>query len=409
VELKELVDRIKTSETKIYDLVEKQADEIRQHGETSTQTRDRLAEFEKSYEEQQTEKATAIKALQDQVDQIVAEAERKGRIGGGDFKSAGTQYTESEAFKKMMSDHAEKSDWVPVGGAFRQKALITEGSATSAGALLVPSRQPGILNIQYEQPRIRDLLNVQRPDSPTIEWVVETGFTNNAAPVAEVINDPTLKPESAIALDIESATAKTIAHWIPITRAALNDVAQIRAYIDTRLLLGLELVEEAQFLYGSGLSNNQQGFLTHPDRQQYSIASVPGQTKIDAIRRAMTLSRVAQYPVTGIVMNPFDWEDIELAKGSDGHYIWINITVGGEMRMFRVPVVDTTAILEGTALTGAFGLAAMLWDLEQGNVRVGEPGNYFLQNKVAILAEERVLLTIFRPEAFVEVTLEEAS
>jgi HK97 family phage major capsid protein len=163
-------------------------------------------------------------------------------------------------------------------------------------------------------------------------------------------------------------------------------------------------------LYGDGLGDNLQGILTHPDRQQYNIADGPAtDTKIDAIRRAATLARVAQYPVTGCVLNPFDWEDIELQKDNENRYLWVTVSEGGIPRLWRMPVVDTTAIAVGTALVGAFSLGAILWDREDGNIRVGEPNAFFLQNKLAILAEERVLLTIFRPQAFVEVTLEEAS
>ncbi|MGN7485361.1 phage major capsid protein, partial [Priestia megaterium] len=68
----------------------------------------------------------------------------------------------------------------------------------------------------------------------------------------------------------------------------------------------------------------------------------------------------------------------------------------------------TTAIAEGEALIGSFNMGAMLWDREDANIRVGEPQDYFTRNMVAILAEERMALTIFRPEAFVGVTFDAA-
>jgi HK97 family phage major capsid protein len=57
---------------------------------------------------------------------------------------------------------------------------------------------------------------------------------------------------------------------------------------------------------------------------------------------------------------------------------------------------------EGEFLVGAFGLAGQLWDREQANVRISEHhADYFARNMLAILAEERLALTVYRPEAFV--------
>ena len=54
-------------------------------------------------------------------------------------------------------------------------------------------------------------------------------------------------------------------------------------------------------------------------------------------------------------------------------------------------------------------MGAMLWDREQTTIRVAEQhDDFFVKNMVAILAEERIALTIFRPEAFVAVEFDQA-
>ena len=83
--------------------------------------------------------------------------------------------------------------------------------------------------------KIRDLLRVQRTQSNAIEYIVETGFTNAAA----IAPEKSLKPQSDIAFDIESATVKTLAHWIPATRQIIADATQLRNYVDNRLMYGL--------------------------------------------------------------------------------------------------------------------------------------------------------------------------
>ena len=132
--------------------------------------------------------------------------------------------------------------------------------------------------------------------------------------------------------------------------------------------------------------------------------SIPaGVTRIDHIRHAITLSRLAGYPVSAIVLHPTDWETIELSKGTDGHYIFTSVNVGGQMQLFRTPVIESTSMTEGDFLTGALGYATQLLDREQANVRVSEShSDYFARNMMAILAEERLAMPIYRPEAIVK-------
>ncbi len=227
------------------------------------------------------------------------------------------------------------------------------------------------------------------------------------APTAE----GTDSPEAAIEFSHETAPVRTVSHWLPATRQLIQDRPGLQGYIDQRLIFGLLFEEEAQLIAGDGTGENLTGVLTDADIQQYSwSAGASGDTKIDALRRAMTRSMVADYPVTGAIVNPQDWEDVELAKGSDGHYLFIqSVNEGGQQRFFRVPVVVTNAIPAGTSLVGAFGLAATIWDRQQAQMFLStEHADFFVKRQIAMLAEERLSLTIYRPESFVEVTFDAA-
>jgi HK97 family phage major capsid protein len=87
----------------------------------------------------------------------------------------------------------------------------------------------------------------------------------------------------------------------------------------------------------------------------------------------------------------------------------MSIAIGGEPRVWRMPVVDTPAIEEGTALLGAFGLGAQLYDREEANIRIAEQhSDFFIRNDIVVLAEERLALAVKRPESFVEVNFDGA-
>jgi HK97 family phage major capsid protein len=135
-----------------------------------------------------------------------------------------------------------------------------------------------------------------------------------------------------------------------------------------------------------------------------------GDTKADALRRAATLSFLAYYEPSGIVLHPNDWEDIELTKDGNGQYlVAVSVAMGGEPKVWRMPIIDTPAMTEGKALVGAFGTGAQLYDREEASIRISEQhSDFFVRNAIVVLAEQRLALAVKRPEAFVEVTFDNA-
>jgi HK97 family phage major capsid protein len=167
------------------------------------------------------------------------------------------------------------------------------------------------------------------------------------------------------------------------------------------------LQEDEQILNGSGTGENLTGILQTSGIQSYdkSDSGVATDNYADAIRRAATLSFLAYYEPTGVVMHPNDWERIELSKDVNGQYlVAVSVAMGGEPRLWRLPVVDTPAIAEGTGLVGAFGSGAQLYDREQASIRISEQhSDFFVRNAIVILAEQRLAMAVKRPEAFVKV------
>jgi len=133
---------------------------------------------------------------------------------------------------------------------------------------------------------------------------------------------------------------------------------------------------------------------------------------IDHIRRAVTECQTNEYyNVNGVVLNPNDWETLELAKATDGHYLMINLPAdGAQERIWRMPVIITNAMPEGEFILGDWTLGAKIYDRESVSVRVSEShADYFVKNGVAILAEERYTMAVNRPKAFTKGSFEVAS
>jgi len=146
---------------------------------------------------------------------------------------------------------------------------------------------------------------------------------------------------------------------------------------------------------GYGLVGNFRMGATLWDRQATD-------TKADALRRAITDIHLEFYQPDGILLYPGDAEDLELQKSSEG--VYVSAYDPAAMRIWRVPVIESSVMTSGYGLVGNFRMGATLWDRQATEIRVGEPNSFFLQNAVAVLAEVRAAFSVKRPSAFEYVT-----
>jgi HK97 family phage major capsid protein len=276
-----------------------------------------------------------------------------------------------------------------------------QAALTNDIGLAEPQRVPGIVTPPERRLTIRDLLTWGRTSTNSIEYVKETGFTNNADVVSE--NPSAGKPESTLTFEVLAAPIATIAHWVHASKQVLSDVAMLQSYLSGRLVYGLKLKEEAQLLKGSGVGLNINGLYTQASNYLNPGVTVANETGIDRLRIAMLQVQLAEYDADAIVLNPIDWANIELTKDSMNRYILANpFGVTGAV-LWGKPVVPTQAMGLGEFLTGAFAMGAQGWDREDISVTIAtQDQDDFIKNMVKILVEERVGLTVYRPEAFVK-------
>ena len=327
--------------------------------------------------------------------QVVAKIEANGAGGDVQHESLGRQFVNSEGVKNFLGMA------MPRGRAdMTFKAAITSISTDTDGAagdLVQTTRVGGIVAPPQRRMTVRDLITPGSMDGNALEYVKETGFTNAAGMVAEGAR----KPESSMKFDLVSTTAKVIAHYVKASRQILSDASQLASYIDGRLRYGLQFKEEAQLLNGDGTGQNLLGII--PQSTAYAAPFTQANaTNIDKIRLAMLQAFLAEYPATGIVMNPIDWARIELLKDTTGRYIIGNPQGSIGATLWNLPVVETQAMGVDKFLTGAFKLGAQVFDRWQARVEVAtENEDDFVKNMVTILAEERLALAVYRPESFV--------
>jgi HK97 family phage major capsid protein len=313
-------------------------------------------------------------------------------------KSLGQQFVENEDVKAFMANPtAERRAGMDV------KAIIsslTTDANGSAGDLLEPMRLPVVPGVERRL-TVRDLLMPGRTNQASIQYAKETGFTNNAATHTETAG--TAKPQSEIKFDLVTTSVTTIAHWVLATRQILADAPMLQSYIDGRLRYGLKLVEENQLLNGGGTGTDLNGVYTQATALSANPMVVTAPSKIDVIRVAMLQAALAEFPPNGVVLHPTDWAGIELTKDTAGAYIIGNPQDSAQPRLWGLPVVATQAMTVDKFLVGAFGMGAQIFDREDARVEIStEDSDNFRKNLVTILAEERLALAVYRPEAFIK-------
>lgn len=375
----------------------KQVDEVKAIAEDFKGKRehgDKIAEGAKQSADEAITKLNETKAQLDELEQKMA---RRSNDTPNEVKSLGCQFVESDQFKSLKGAAGQRGK-----ANLEVKATITSlttDAAGSAGDLVQTTRLPGIIAPPDRKLTIRDLLMQGRMDGNALEYVRETGFTNNAGMVAE----GTKKPQSDIKFDLISTTAKVIAHYMKASRQILDDASQLQSYIDGRLRYGLAFKEEQQILNGDGTGQNLLGIIPQATAYVRPTGVTPSsETIIDTLRYAMLQAVLAEYPASGHVLNPIDWASIETLKDSTGQYIIGNPQGAASPTLWRLPVVETQAITAGKFLTGGFSMGAQIFDRWLSRVEVAtENEDDFINNLVTILAEERLALAVYRPEAFI--------
>ncbi len=270
---------------------------------------------------------------------------------------------------------------------------------TSAGWTPESTRGPRVVDYVTTPLQLLDVIPTSTTTQTSIKFMEETTFTNNAAAVAE----GGTKPEAALQLTERESSVRKLEVWLGVTEEQLEDVPQVRAYINRRLPFMVRQRLQALLISGNGTPPNLRGILNVSGIQTQAKGADPTP---DAIYKAMTKVEVTGQAFPGVVaMHPNDWQEIRLLRTSDGVYIWGSPADAGPARIWGVPVTSVQAMTEGTAVVGDFANYSELAVRKGMTMKMSDShDDYFITNKTAVLAEMRAAFVVYRPAAFCQVT-----
>jgi len=340
-------------------------------------------------------------------------------------KSLGEMFVDSQGYKSVINEYRAN------GGRFREgfstgavalemKGTLLEGPGGGGGAIAatVPQVVPGVVDKLFQQLTVADLLLSGQATTNSIRYVIEGTATSGAAGVAE--GAP--KPESALGLTTADEPIKKIATILPVSEEMLEDAPAIQSYINGRLSLFVRIEEERQLLRGTSGGNEVQGLLTSRGIPVYNGGTAAGNRAEQLFKGMNSMRGSALLEPEWTIMNPADWEAIRLLKDNNGQLYGggpffgpyggpqgpatsSSQVSGATDSLWSKPVYVTGVLGAGTALVGTRA-AAQVW--RRGGLSVdasNSHNDYFQRNLVALRAEERLGLTVYRPAGFVEVRL----
>ena len=297
---------------------------------------------------------------------------------------------------KELEKHADKlKAWD--GSAVQMNIKSTMLNSTHSGDVSPSTILPGVYYTPERVDRVRNYMNVLPVAGADIRYMQETAFTNSVGARAE----GSAGSESDLTLTEQTASPKIISTYFTVSKESLSDIPYLAGLIATRGREKLLSKEDTEILYGTGLSNRLSGITTVATAYSDAMAD-SAVNRFDVIAAGVTQARVSEYRPNVTFVHPTDYDLMAREKGSNGQYILPGAVFNGSMfSIYGCRVVATTAVTSDDFIIGDFAMGATLGIRSDVTVEISrEHSSNFTAGLVTVLVEERLLLPIYRTDAF---------
>lgn len=373
--VEQILKGLESVEARLTKADERAAHEAREHGKVSEETK---AALEKIGTEQRV-----------LADRLVA-LEQKGFVqpAGKTDESWGAQLVKSDKLQAFQSGQTGKC------------RVEVKNTLTGSDTNVAPDRSPIIVPGAAPMLTLEGFLNSLPTSSNAIEFTKEASFTNSAAEAAE----GAAKAESALTWSLVNMPISTVAHWIKISKQLASDNAALAAYVNSRMVYGVNRRVETQLVSGNGTAPNISGILDSGNFTAHGYLSGDlGSTlaKLVLIRKMIADCWNAGYPADAILLNPVDWAAIEIdlftvAAGQ----VPFKYDEAGRPVLFGLQVIQSVGMTADNVAVGAFRTAYTVYNREGVMVELSDSdSDNFTKNLVTIRAERRLALATEVPAA----------
>lgn len=336
--------------------------------------------------EEQVKFARELAALQQASADGAAESDNR-------VKSIGEKFTESANYKAFSANTRDVRGARHIVSTKNDSPTVsTVSPAISRNTIAAPYQLAGIWGAPEQQLIVENLIPHIPVSSSAVEYLKHTGFTNNAGVVAE----GAAKAESTFEFDLATANVVTIAHWTKITEQLAADAPAVTAYINAKMMYGLQLKVDNQIISGTGTSTQLGGFLKSNNHTDYSSAvTIPtGANLMDFALLIKTKLDTLGYPPKVLLLNPADWAGLALLKDTQKRYLLGGPAGVTTKSLWGLPVETTASVPSGKYVMADFALGSTIYDRQEVALEIDREGDDFRKNLLTIRVERRLGLGV---------------
>lgn len=317
--------------------------------------------------------------------------EQKGAAPAPESKdeSWGAQFVKSTGYKAFTEGNQQKT------------RVEVKNTLTGSDANVAPDRKPGIVPGAFQPLTLESLYNAVPTTSNAVEFTKENVFTNAAAEAAEGGQ----KAETSLTWTLVNMPISTVAHWIKISRQLAMDNAALAAYVNLRMVYGVNRRVETQLAAGNGTAPNISGFMNAGNftAHGYGDAALGSVLKkLVLIRKIIGDLEAAGYNPNAIVLNPADWAtvEIDIFTAGSANIVPFSYDAMGRPVLFGRRVVTSVGMTADQFAVGDYTMAGTIHNREGVVVEMSESdSDNFTKNLITIRAERRLALASEVPAA----------
>jgi hypothetical protein len=273
------------------------------------------------------------------------------------------------------------------------KAAVTMGLDTTletGSTVNTITQNTGIIStIRQRQEKYLANVSVGSTQGKYAMWIEETD--EQGTPI--FIGEGDTKTQLSVKYVEKTKPVGKIAVHGKVTTEMLADAGQLASYIQNNLLKRTAVATENQLLVGDGTGDNLTGLKTYATTFSAGAlaALVDNANEFDVLNAMALQVEVANGIPTAVFVHPSTIAKMKTLKSTSGEPLYKQYTdFTGEMTIYGMKVISTTAVTAGEFIGGDTSVANVLFR-EGLSIQIGRDGNDFTQNKKTILVEQRLV------------------
>lgn len=308
-------------------------------------------------------------------------------------KSVGDSFVADKAYTDFVS-----------GAATSARAVITLDKGDSTPAKVGTTNAPAVTSLAPSlYAGVFGTPNVPQKIEPLIPHIAVTTDSVDYVTVADTIGATGVAeagkiPESTFTPTLAKANVVNVAHYTKITKQLADDAPALAAYINTKMLYGLQTKVEDQIVNGNGTAPQLKGLLADGSFTDASTQLAGAKNLFDLLLLLQGVAETAAYEPEALVLNPMTWAQLAMEKDSQGRYLLGGPGLAANKSVWGIPVVTSSAVPAGKFIFGNFTQTVTIYDRQQVAVEMtGTNEDDFTHYLYTIRASRRLALAVEVP------------